>query len=238
MKRITIVLLAAIVLLGSCMHGHRVKGNGHVITENKQFGDITGVDLGSDFNVYLTEGSPSNVRIEAEENIMTYIDMHVENGVLNIDTRNDVWLNNHKDVNIYITTPHYNKIAVSGSGNITGQTKITNDSKLDLGCSGSGNMKLEVDAPEITTGVSGSGEMELTGETKKFSADVSGSGDIKAFDLKAEEASLQVSGSGSVNVFSSVKLSANISGSGDVRYKGNAQVNSNTSGSGEVKKVD
>lgn len=239
MMRTTIILLVAIVLLGSCVwDGHRVKGNGHVITENKQVGDIAGVDLGSDFNVYLTQGSPASVKIEAEENIMSYIDMHVENGILNIGTKDNVWLTTHKDVKIYITTGRYDEIESSGSGNIVGQTKITNNSKLELGCSGSGNLKLEVDAPEISAGVSGSGEMQLAGETKKFSGDVSGSGGIKAFDLKTEEATLQVSGSGSIDIFSSVKLKADISGSGGVRYKGDAQTSSNTSGSGEIRKVD
>ena len=85
---------------------------------------------------------------------------------------------------------------------------------------------------------SGSGGMDLSGETKKFSGDVSGSGDIRAMNLKSEESDLQVSGSGNIDVYASIKLDASISGSGDVRYKGDAKVNRSTSGSGDVRKVD
>lgn len=239
MKKITIILLVSIVLLNSCMwNGHRVKGNGKVATENKQVGDFTGVELHAGFDVFLSEGSPASVKIEAEENILPHIELHIENGILNIETADKIWLRTHKPVKIFITSPSYNSIHVSSSGNITGQTKITNETKLDVGVSGSGELKLDVDAPEIEASVSGSGEMDLSGETKKFSGDVSGSGDIRALNLKSEESNLQVSGSGNIEVYASIKLDASVSGSGNIRYKGDAKVNSSTSGSGEVRKVD
>jgi hypothetical protein len=239
MKKIIIVLLGAIVLLNSCMlNGHRVKGNGNVVTENKQVGDFTGVELQASFDVFLSEGSATSIKIEAEENIIPHIELHVVNGILNIETEDNIWLSTRKPVKIFITSPGYNNIQVSSSGTITGQTKISNATKLDISVSGSGELKLDVDAPEIETNVSGSGEMSLSGETKKFSGDVSGSGDIKAMNLKSEESDLQVSGSGNIDVYASIKLEANVSGSGDVRYKGDAQVTKNISGSGEVKKVN
>src|SRR5688572_22514692 len=86
MNKILIILLSVIVFCNACMwNGHRVKGNGKVRTENKQFGDVTGVELHASFDVYLIEGSPAGVRIEAEENIIPHIEMHVVNGVLNIE---------------------------------------------------------------------------------------------------------------------------------------------------------
>jgi hypothetical protein len=239
MKKITIILLGAIVFCNACMwNGHRVKGNGKVRTESKQFGDVTGVELHSSFDVYLIEGSPAGVRIEAEENIIPHIEMHVLNGVLNIEEEDNMWLRPRKPVKIYITSPGFSKIQVHSSGNVIGQTKITNDTKLDLSVSGSGEMKLDVDAPEIEASVSGSGEMHLSGDTKRIGGHVSGSGEIKAINLKSEEADLHVSGSGSIDVYASVKLDASISGSGDVRYKGEATVKSNVSGSGNLRKVN
>jgi hypothetical protein len=219
-------------------NGHRVKGNGHVVTENKPVGDFTSVELHGGFDVYLTEGSPASIKIEAEENIIPHIELLVMNGVLSIETEDNIWLKERKPVKIFITSPTYNNIEVTSSGTVIGQTKITNDTKLGLSVSGSGELKLDVDAPEIAADVSGSGEMSLSGETKKISGDVTGSGDIKAMNLKSEEAYLQVSGSGNIDVYASVKLDANVSGSGDIRYKGDAQVTRNTSGSGEVKKVN
>lgn len=207
-------------------------------TENKQFGNISGVELHSSFDVFLAQGSPAGVRIEAEDNIIPHIELQVYNDVLNIQTENGVWLQPRRRVKIYVTSPTFNSVQCTGSGNIRSQTKISNENKLKINASGSGDINLDIDAPEVEAGVSGSGGIELAGETKKIYGDVSGSGNIKAMNLKAEESELNVSGSGNVQVYSSVKVNANISGSGDVRYKGDAQVNKNISGSGRIKKVD
>jgi hypothetical protein len=239
MKKIAVVFSIALVGLTACFwHGHRVKGNGHMTTETKQFGDIKGVELHSSFDVYLIQGTPAGVKIEAEENIIPHIDMHIYNDVLNIESEDNIWLQPRKRVKIYVTSPVFNTIKSSGSGNIKSETKITNDDKLKVSASGSGDINIEVDAPEITAHVSGSGGVELAGETKKIYGDVSGSGNIKALNLMAEESKLNISGSGNVQVYSSVKLEANVSGSGDVRYKGPAQTSTNISGSGSVKRVD
>jgi hypothetical protein len=216
---------------------HRVKGSGNVTTENKQFGDITGVELEASFDVYLSEG-PAGVKIEAEDNIIPYIEMHVEDGVLHIDSKDNVRLKTHKEVKIFVTAPHFKKIFNTGSGDITGVTKISDDEKLSIDLTGSGDLKLNVDAPEIDARMTGSGDMDITGETKKFSGEVTGSGDMNAMGLKTEESNLQITGSGNIEVFSSVKLVANITGSGDLRYKGDAQLTTTKSGSGEVRKVD
>jgi hypothetical protein len=239
MKKIAVVSVIAVVVLSSCFwHGHRIKGDGHMTTETKQVGEIKGVELHSSFDVYLIQGSTAGVKIEAEENILPHIVMHIENDVLNIESEDGIWLQPRKDVKIYVTSPVFNIIKSSGSGNIKAETKITSDKQLTISVSGSSDINIEVDAPEINTHVSGSGGIELAGETKKIYGEVSGSGDIKAMKLMAEESELNVSGSGNAQIYASVKLQANVSGSGDVRYKGNAQVSSNISGSGSVKKVD
>jgi hypothetical protein len=210
-----------------------------MITQSKPIGDINGVELHSSFDVILIEGSPSNVKIVAEENIIPHIDLQVVNGNLNIDSEDNIWLKPEKKVKIYVTSPSFGRVENTGSGHITCETRISNDTKMQVDVSGSGELNLDVDAPEVTVSVSGSGEVKLSGETQKFSGDVSGSGEIRAMNLMAEEANVQVSGSGDADVYSSVKISANISGSGDIRYKGGAQVvSSNISGSGSIKKVD
>ncbi|HUP14199.1 MAG TPA: head GIN domain-containing protein [Niastella sp.] len=240
MKKITGIVLAITVLGSSCMFDdHKVKGNGNVTTQSKTIGEINGVELHSSFDVILTEGSPSNVKIEAEENVIQYIDLHVENGVLNIRYEDNVSVRTKKQVKIYVTAPSFNRVENSGSGDITGDTKISNDSKVNIDVSGSGNVKLDIDAPEVDATLTGSGEIKLKGETKKFHGEVTGSGDIRAMELLAEEATVQVTGSGGIDIYSSVKVNASITGSGDIRYKGDAHVVSiSKTGSGDLKKVD
>jgi Putative auto-transporter adhesin, head GIN domain len=139
---------------------------------------------------------------------------------------------------IYVTSPGFNHLSLSGSGNIVGQNKISDSSRIYVGLSGSGDVRLEVDAPSVEANITGSGNITLSGNTRTFSADTRGSGDIKAFDLKAEESAVDIAGSGNAEVFASVKLKVDVAGSGDVKYKGAPQVDSHVAGSGGVKKVD
>jgi hypothetical protein len=86
--------------------------------------------------------------------------------------------------------------------------------------------------------INGSGNIDLKGETKRFNGEIRGSGNVRAMDLKSEDATVKIYGSGDADIFASVRLDVHVAGSGDVNYKGNAQVSSSIAGSGRVKKVD
>jgi len=97
---------------------------------------------------------------------------------------------------------------------------------------------MDVDAPQIEAEINGSGDIDLKGETKSFKGEIRGSGNVKAMDLKSEDATIKIYGSGNADIFASVKLDVHVAGSGDVHYKGDAQVSSSIAGSGRVKKID
>jgi hypothetical protein len=178
------------------------------------------------------------VKIEAEENLLPYIETYVEGYTLHVETKDDYWLSPGRKVKIFVSSPEYESIRSYGSGDIIGESKITNSSRLELGVNGSADIKMDVDAPEINTETNGSGDIFLRGETKSFEGEIHGSGNIKALDLRSGDATIKIYGSGDADVFAEGKLDVHVAGSGDVNYRGNAQVSSSIAGSGRVKKVD
>lgn len=234
------LLLSLSVLAGSCRFamGKRVKGNGNLRTEERSQTGFKGVVSYGSFDIYVSSGPETVVKIEAEENLLPYIETYMDGDILKIDTKDGYWLKPGRKVKIYVTAPDYRRIKSVGSGDIIGETKITSSDKLDLGVSGSADIKMEVDAPAVDADISGSGNIVLNGKTKVFHTSVSGSGDVRAYDLMSEETRVRIAGSGNANVYASVSLDVNVAGSGDVRYKGDARVSSNIAGSGNVRKVD
>lgn len=233
------ILLAAITSVSCNFIGEeRVRGNGNSKTEDRSVASFTAVSCYGEYDVYLSQGSTYSLRIEADENLLSYIETTVENGVLSIRTKEGFWLSAKDDMKVYISAPAYSSVSTFGSGNIISQSKLNNTSPIELEVSGSGDIKVELNAPEVVAGLSGSGNIQLTGETRTFKGSVAGSGEIKASDLKAENVTIDIAGSGSADVFASVKLDVDVAGSGDVRYRGGAQVSSDIAGSGTVKKVD
>lgn len=228
----------AIALLISCDHRETVRGNGNTGTESRTVGNFDGIQLRGSMNVHLTNGSERAVNIEVEENILPYVETYVNDGKLIIKYRDDVNINTREDVVVNVTAPRLDEIEVTGSGDITGENKFSGNEKIKVEVTGSGNIRLELDAPAVEASITGSGDIDLSGNTKNIKCSTTGSGEIDAAELKAENAAVRTLGSGSIRVFASVKLDATINGSGDIAYRGGGSVSSKINGSGSVKAID
>lgn len=241
MKKYHLSVISIALLMSACDYigGERIEGSGNLTTQERAITGFSAVKSSGSFDVYLSSGATQSVRIEADDNLHEYIETTLNGTELDIDTKEGYRLDSDKDIKIFLTSPQFDKVHLSGSGNIISQSQIVGNAKIDLSVSGSGNIKVDLRAPAIDAHMSGSGDIDLSGEAKKFEGSLSGSGNIRAMNLKTEETSIRISGSGNADVFASTKLDVHVTGSGDVRYKGGVQqVTSNITGSGSVKKVE
>jgi hypothetical protein len=239
MKNLLLLSLIAIACLSSCRFlGKRIHGNGIIKTVEKPISPFTEVEADGHIKLIVTQGDTKPIKIEGDENILSYIEVIQEGNKVKIQTREGVNLIPSGDLNVYISSPTYKSIEVSGSSDIVGQNKITSSEELNLQASGAGDIQMEVDAPKITSGISGSGSIKLKGQTKDLDIDLSGAGHAYCYELLTENTTVQISGAGSAQVYASVKLKADISGAGNISYKGNASVSQDISGAGSVNKVD
>jgi hypothetical protein len=239
MKKLLLLSLIAFAGLSSCRFlGKRIHGNGIIKTVEKPISPFTEVEADGDIKLIVTQGDTKPIKIEGDENILSYIEVIQEGNRVKIQTREGVNLIPSGDLNVYVSSPTYKSIEVSGSSDIVGQNRITSSDELNLQASGAGDIQMEVDAPKITSGISGSGSIKLKGQTKDLDIDLSGAGHAYCYELLTENTTVQISGAGSAQVYASVKLKADVSGAGNISYKGNASVSQDISGAGSVNKVD
>ena len=228
-------LIIIVISISGCVFiGHRVNGNGNVIKENRDLASFHAVHVEGSMNVYVVQGEAKPAVIEAEENIIPYLETTVDNGRLFIHYRDNTWVSAHKEVKVYITAPAIDELHMEGSGEIIAQNKIINDHQLWIGVTGSEDKKADVNAPLIKASIAGSGNIDASGETKNVQLDITGSGDYNGYELMTENAKATVTGSGNAYVSASMQLEAHITGSGDINYKGEPQINKNITGSGDV----
>ena len=240
MRSLLALFLFVALSFSACrfMSGERVDGNGIISTEQRNVVNYNGVSVSGGMDVILVPGGYS-VRIEADENLLQYIETELDGSVLEIGPRKGYNLRPEGDIKIYVGAPYFNEIEVSGSGSVTSQSRIKAENKLVADISGSGDLKLEVDAPEVEMEVTGSGSVILSGATRKLRAEINGSGTLKAFDLLSEETEVEISGSGDAEVYASKVLGISVNGAGNVSYKGNPpSLNQNVAGAGNVRKAD
>jgi hypothetical protein len=236
----SLLLLSFPILIFSCRNvfGKRVHGSGNVTTQDRSVGDFKDVEVGGAAKVFVSQGDHHSVKVEVDENLQQFIEVYQEGNKVIVREKHGYNLDPTNDLKIYVTSPVYNDIDVSGACDIIGQTPINNPEDLAIHNSGAGNMRMEVNAPRVSAEISGAGNIDLKGETKTADLELSGSGHAHCFDLKTETTKVQISGAGSAEVFASVRLDAEVSGVGTVNYKGGAAVEQHVSGVGSVHKAD
>lgn len=240
MKKTSVFLISAIIVCSSCwnLFGKKVRGDGAIISQTRNVAGYNSIEVSGNFDVYVKQDSMSSVKIETDENLLSYIVTRTDGGTLKIYPKDNYNLKPTQTVKIYVSGPEFKSLEASGACDYYSENKIQNSEKISLDLSGSCDAKMELNAPSISAEISGSGSVTLSGETRELEIDGSGSSHFKCFDMKAEKVNVDISGSGKAEVFASVKLDVEISGSGSVKYKGNATVNQKVTGSGSVSKIE
>jgi hypothetical protein len=217
--------------------GEHVTGNGKITSENRTVANAEKVNVAGDIDVILATG-PTSIKVEADDNILSYITTQMNDDALEISTRDNINISSDHPIRVYVTSPHFTGISITGSGNVSAAQKIQTDEPMVCAVTGSGNLEVPVHTPRIKASITGSGNIRITGETRDIEVSVTGSGDFEGIQLRAEHAKVNIAGSGNVSVYANTKLDAHIQGSGDVKYKGAASVQQDIGGSGSVRKVE
>jgi hypothetical protein len=232
-KSIFIICLAAIVFMSCDFRGKTVNGNGNHASETRNVGNLTKIKLVGAMDVFVAPGAPS-VKVEGDENILQYIETRKDGDWLEIKTRDHFNIHSSTPIKVFVTAPSINAFKVTGSGNLTGDDKFSSNTDMSFSITGSGNITANINAPAVSAGITGSGNMYIKGETRSVDIQVTGSGNYDSPDLKAENASVKILGSGDASLFADGNLNASIAGSGDVKYRGNAKVVKHIAGSGSI----
>jgi hypothetical protein len=227
-----IPVMVILLFTTGCMDEIFMDGNGILKNETRPVDYFNEVTISGDFIVNITQGENYEVQVEAESNLLPYINTHTTRGKLSIDVKGVRVLNNSLPMRISIVTPQLTRLVQSGSGEIV--TDFFSVPEFKIFVSGSGKVITSVDATEINVDISGSGTVNLEGGADRADIKISGSGEFKGYDLHLTDCETSISGSGRVyvNVFRS--LVASISGSGSIYYIGTPFIHSSISGSGRV----
>lgn len=216
----------------------KITGNKEVVKQTRTISSYDRISVTGMMEVQLVAGKEGRIDIEAESNLMEFIETEVSGGHLKISVKKGVNLqpSNNYPIKLLVPFESLEALSLTGSGHIRNSDVIkARDFKLSV--TGSGNMNLNLVTENLEGSLTGSGDVKLRGNTREFKCSVTGSGDFLAYELKAEKVDANVTGSGDIQITVVTELNARVSGSGDITYKGNPEKqNFRTSGSGKVSK--
>ncbi len=239
MKTITtIILTIACIANTQAQRVKKIKGNGNIVTIERQVGNYEGITVGGFYEVTLVEGAEGNITLTAEDNILEYIETEVRGNTLTIKSKNNMQLKPSLGKKVFITIPveKINAIRLSGSGKVSA-TLTLESSNFKVHTSGSRNAVLNIKAKRITVISSGSSAITLDGSAESLDITASGSSNLRAFELISDTAEIRSSGSSNIRIAVNSQIDSRSSGSSNIKYRGNPKkVHSKSSGSSKVSK--
>jgi hypothetical protein len=238
-----LIFLIPTFMLFSCTYSQSFlpeRGRGPAIDKKIDVSDFKGIDVSNGFDVILVQGSSESLTLTLQENLFEYVTAKVENGILKIYSRNNLW--STQAMRARITFKDISSLKVSGGGDVHGETPVNVES-LDVNISGGGDFSSVINSEVLKFNISGGGDAAIDGKTADYSVNVSGGGDLKSkvnagkimcriggggdlylrSETRASGADIDINGGGDMDLkMSAEKLSCTISGGGDALISGQA----------------
>lgn len=233
MKTTLAILSSLLLLFTSC--SQCIEGIGEAVEERRTVKPFETIRSESTFNLVLRalpEGEQPYVVVNAQENLLPFVETTVSGSELSIASESCV--NASAPITIELFAAVYQKIENTGTGSVTGATMITSDS-FEIENTGTGEVVLSLKCKEISITNKGTGSIRVKGETDELRIDNRGTGSIAAMELRSNNATVDSRGTGDVDLQAHSGLDIKLSGTGDVSYMGNPQnLTLKNSGTGEI----
>lgn len=231
---IFVVISLSAFLLSAC---DIVRGSGVVITDIRNVSDFDQVSLSGVGTLYVTIGDTESLKIEAEDNLLPYIESRVRSNKLDIGFSRDRWntaIQPTQPIYYYLTVKDLEGLELSGAGNI--EVDELETPHLRVATSGAGNIVInKLTTDQFSAEVSGAGSCRVyAGEVQSQVLFISGAGGYRAGDLKSQTTDIEISGLGGAEVWAESALSVTISGAGNVNFYGQPSISQNISGLGST----
>lgn len=213
MKKTVIPALLLALLMPAGCDWHRIRGNGHIKTEDRSVGTFTDVDASGAYELEWRPGQPT-LRLTTDENLLEKIQTEVKGNLLHIKMHGP--LAPTHGVKVVITSPSLTGASLSGAARF--------DAAPLTGAS-------------FTLETSGASKITLAGRTSRLIASLTGANELRAEGLQTDDVELSVTGAGKAEVAASNSLRASITGAGKVTYIGDPKsVKREITGAGSIER--
>ena len=178
------------------------------ITQKVKVDNFEGISTSSSIDVKYTQTTGStDVEVYAPDNLMEYVKLEVEGGMLKIyfyseETGKSINIKGKHDTEVRIAAPAVHALQASSSGDILLMNGLQCEEEVSLSASSSGDIKGgNILCKALETEASSSGDIELENvECTSLMTEASSAGDISINDVKAETVNVQASSSGDVSL--------------------------------------
>jgi len=239
LARIAIALIMALIL-SSCGFdinigdfGTGVKGNGDVVTENREIiDDFTEVSASEGIEVFVSQSNDFEISVEADENVIDLIGTDIKNGKLKIHAIENIGRATKK---VYVSLPNVSALHGSSGAHLTTENVIKAD-RLEIDGTSGTLMDIDLEAEEVEIDAGSGANLDISGTANKTYVDGGSGANINAKKLMTKRCNAEASSGSNVRINVSDELTADASSGGNITYSGDPNVTTKKSVSGSVRK--
>jgi len=215
MQKITIVCVAACVVLAAGCRWVGIRGNGHIKTDDRTISAFANIDAGGAFQIEWKSGAPA-LSITTDENLLPYIDNHISGDTLRLRTHEQIWPTH--GIKVVISSP------IRAGAKLSGAVKLT---------------ATQIAEPKFALESTGAAHVNLDGSIDELLADMTGASELHAGGLQTKTTEIATTGAADAEIAVSETLKVAITGAGKVSYSGNPKtIEKHISGAGSIRHRD
>ncbi|MGL2967033.1 GIN domain-containing protein [Flavobacterium sp. XGLA_31] len=184
MKKIILVSFLCIAAASFAQKKEKVKGSKIVKLEQKQIDSFESLEVEDNLEVFLVKGNECALEIEADDNLIEFVDYKLAGNNLRISTSKD--LTSYKKLSVRVTyTDKFNMVIAKDETNVTALSDVTLD---DITFKSFDYAKLFLNAKtkNFTLMANDKSKVELNLKSQKTAIDISKSAYVKALISSGE----------------------------------------------------
>jgi len=233
------VITAAIALLfASCNYnvdfgGQSVKGDGNVVTENRNNdNEFKSIEVSRALEVEIEQSNERSITVVADRNLQNHISTHVENGVLKITA--DANIKEASSKKVIVKMQRIEALQASSAAKITSKNTIRSND-LSLSASSASEIEIAYEGESLSAESTSAANIRLSGKSLRFESNSSSGSTINAEKLLANDITAEASSGSGIDIFPLANLNARASSGAHISYhnrpKNNLEKKSSSGGS-------
>lgn len=197
-----------------------IKGNGKIKTEVRQVSGFNRVVVQGQVELFLSQETSENVKIESEENLVSLFKTSVSDSTLYVFVPT---IKKTLKLNVTVAFKDLKQVVLLNEVTLNSE-KVANFDNIEFICGDASKLNFEFKARKCTLKVVDNGNASLRGYTEYLTVEASDETEVNAFDLQSDNCTIIGSGYAEISVNAKKKLGVTMSGSSNLYYMGEANI--------------
>jgi len=234
---ITTLLLLSLVLMACSIPVIKVvKGSSVMATESREVGSFEAIQLDGAGRLVITQGESNALQIEAEDNLLPYLESSVVGNTLKLGFQDNFWqrtLLPTEPITYSLVVTDLNALTFNGAGDLEMNQLAT--SELSITVNGASQVRInDLTADSLQIQINGTGSVDVGGEVTTQTIGIDGAGTVQNGDLKSSQTILTANGLGIATVWVTDHLEVTFNGGGTLNYYGQPAIIQNINGAADI----